>query len=102
MPTHFTVEELASTIRAASTESGVRPTEFLWIDIACIDQRQTSKENASEVGRQGKIFKKADTVYIWLQSFDTISLGVWLQYSIEHLLILISTPAGQASHTIES
>ncbi|CEL11224.1 hypothetical protein ASPCAL14327 [Aspergillus calidoustus] len=87
MPTHFTVEELASTIRAASIESGVRPTEFLWIDIACIDQRPTSKENASEVGRQGKFFKEADTVYIWLQSFDTISLGEWLQYSIEHLLI---------------
>jgi hypothetical protein len=87
MPTHFTVEQLASTRRAASTESGVRPTEFLWIDIACIDQRPTSKKNASEVGRQGKIFKKkAGTVYIWLQSFDTISLGVWLQYSIEHLL----------------
>ncbi|KAL2856526.1 heterokaryon incompatibility protein-domain-containing protein [Aspergillus pseudoustus] len=87
MPTHFTVEELVCTIRAASTESDVRSTEFLWIDIACIDQKPSSKENASEVGRQAKIFKKADTVYVWLQSFDTVSFDAWLRYSVEHLLI---------------
>ncbi|OJJ03134.1 hypothetical protein ASPVEDRAFT_42645 [Aspergillus versicolor CBS 583.65] len=86
-PSHFTVEELLFTIKAASVEAGPFSTDFLWLDVACIDQRPNSREKASEIGRQGKIFKRAHKVYAWLTSFDTNSFDKWLSWSIEGLFI---------------
>jgi hypothetical protein len=47
--------------------------EFLWLDIACIDQRDTPEAKA-EVGRQARIFRGAKHVYIWLSCtpYDTL------------------------------
>jgi hypothetical protein len=39
--------------------------EFLWLDIACIDQRQSPIQMA-EVGRQARIFRNAKHSYAWL------------------------------------
>jgi Heterokaryon incompatibility protein (HET) len=47
---------------------------FLWLDIACIDQRDM-QEARWEVGRQARIFRGAHHVYVWLNhlSFDQLS-----------------------------
>lgn len=34
--------------------------EYVWIDIACIQQTPNSREMAAEVGRQAKIFRGAE------------------------------------------
>lgn len=39
--------------------------EFLWLDVACIDQRGTDT-GLAEIGRQARIFRGAKHVYIWL------------------------------------
>lgn len=42
----------------------------MWLDIACIDQNPNSRDTASEIGRQAKIFARADYVYAWLCKTD--------------------------------
>lgn len=44
---------------------GLPATEFVWLDVACIDQRWGPLA-ALEVGRQAGIFRKSDAVAIWL------------------------------------
>ncbi|KAF2249629.1 hypothetical protein BU26DRAFT_550026 [Trematosphaeria pertusa] len=41
--------------------------QFVWIDIACIDQRDGSREKDLEIGRQAVIFRGATKVYAWLR-----------------------------------
>ena len=41
------------------------PYQFIWIDIACIDQRY-NKITLAEIGRQARIFQHAEHVYVWL------------------------------------
>ena len=38
---------------------------YLWIDIACIDQRRNIDSDL-EIGRQAQIFGHAHRVYVWL------------------------------------
>jgi hypothetical protein len=82
-PAHFTVEQFDAAIRRAmeqiptellSADTGrsrrllkifPEPPEFLWLDVACIDQRETA-EGKAEVGRQARIFRIAHQVYMWL------------------------------------
>lgn len=91
-PSHFTVKEFKNAIRQGVQDTPYlkksllkrvnefihkihkqRPQisefrecpEFLWLDVACIDQRGTS-EGKNEVGRQARIFRGAETCYIWL------------------------------------
>ncbi|KAL2836447.1 hypothetical protein BJY01DRAFT_251947 [Aspergillus pseudoustus] len=82
-PAHFTVEQFDAAIRrateqfpterlSADTERSRRllkifpnPPHFLWLDVACIDQRETA-EGKAEVGRQARIFRIAHEVYVWL------------------------------------
>lgn len=44
--------------------------EFLWLDIACIDQRDGDTSRTStkmaEIGRQARIFQNAKHTYVWL------------------------------------
>lgn len=49
--------------------------EFLWLDVACIDQRPGSADSAIEIGRQGGIFRGAQHVFIWLTTFSDHELG---------------------------
>lgn len=70
-PHHFTSEQLLHAIRR-STGLGIHPSpvDFLWIDIACIDQRGDEPKSAAEVGRQALIFEGARHVYAWLSVSD--------------------------------
>lgn len=57
--------------------------EFLWLDIACIDQRRGSPDAAAEVGRQAAIFRGAQYVFVWLTTFSGPELvGVLSNLSI--------------------
>ncbi|RDW66839.1 hypothetical protein BP5796_09588 [Coleophoma crateriformis] len=51
--------------------------EFLWLDIACIDQRKTSIQMA-EIGRQARIFQNAKHAYAWLSTLVHTDLGILL------------------------
>lgn len=70
-PSHFTVDDFQAAIRMAGrdTRFGL-DVEFLWLDVACIDQRGSEPRSAAEVGRQGVIFKRAAFVFVWLNRFD--------------------------------
>ena len=78
-PDHFTVDQIHEVIKKSTTfDTPGEPStshgsvEFVWIDIACIDQRWGEPRGAAEVGRQAAIFGQASKVYIWL-STQTIS-----------------------------
>jgi hypothetical protein len=49
--------------------------DFIWLDVACIDQTSYSAEGRLEVGRQAAIFKGAAMTFIWLstQMEETLS-----------------------------
>ncbi|RDW57009.1 hypothetical protein BP6252_13927 [Coleophoma cylindrospora] len=53
------------TMNSHPSASDQEKIDFLWLDIACIDQTNAEK-NAREVGRQAKIFQGATNTYIWL------------------------------------
>ena len=67
-PSHFTAEKFAAVISDCASphpleRNGVT-VEFLWLDVACIDQTPGSREKALEIGRQAKIFRRAETVFV--------------------------------------
>lgn len=71
-PARFTREQFEDFIRNATdlrpqAESQV---DFLWLDVACIDQRPSEPASAAEVGRQAHIFKGAVKVSVWLNDTD--------------------------------
>ena len=54
-------------------DSGANPSfshqpaaEFVWLDVACINQTPDHPQKAREIGRQAQIFRKAKKVLIWL------------------------------------
>lgn len=47
----------------------LEPVEFLWLDVACIDQRPDQPESALEIGRQGDISRGARHTFIWSTTF---------------------------------
>jgi hypothetical protein len=58
-PTHFTADQflevMSSLTRPFSSDSShpnVPGVDFIWVDVACIDQRRGQPEAAAEVGRQ--------------------------------------------------
>ena len=79
-PVHFTVasfqDAIHSAMRAAKALDPDQPLgEFLWLDIACIDQR-SSREAKSEIRRQARIFRRAAAVCVWLSHHSSDSLSV--------------------------
>ncbi|KAJ9614430.1 hypothetical protein H2200_002566 [Cladophialophora chaetospira] len=68
-PSHFTSATLWQVIRkiceSVDPENSMPAVDFLWIDIACIDQRRGPLA-ALEVGRQAAIFSNAAGVAVWL------------------------------------
>ena len=40
--------------------------EFVWLDVACIDQTPNHPQMAFEIGRQARIFRKAKRVFVWV------------------------------------
>ncbi|KAF2122731.1 hypothetical protein BDV96DRAFT_561283, partial [Lophiotrema nucula] len=77
-PKHFTASEFVRAIRTP-TEShegtgDSRSVDFIWLDVACIDQRAAEPRSAAEIGRQALIFHGARRVYVWLARFPTVHL----------------------------
>lgn len=77
-PEVFTVDELRATLAMATCPyPGYDAVEFVWLDIACIDQTPDSPENASEVGRQARIFRGASDIFVWLNSHVSQDIIAW-------------------------
>lgn len=57
-------------VEEARTRHSSTAIEFVWLDIACIDQNPGSPDAASEIGRQAKIFNRACDVYAWLNTLE--------------------------------
>lgn len=76
-PSHFTVQEFLSAIEAASCNR-----QWLWLDIACIDQENQSIK-IDEIGNQAAIFERASTVYAWLTP--------WATKEMEHAFFVLDT-----------
>lgn len=66
--THFSTEDFEAAIRLASI--GVN---FIWIDIACIDQKDPEIKN-DEIGKQAAIFRRASKVFAWLAPWESEDL----------------------------
>ncbi|KAF2729343.1 hypothetical protein EJ04DRAFT_580709 [Polyplosphaeria fusca] len=77
-PAHFTASQFANVVRSTSTlepvtalpspHSSSSQVDFLWLNVACIDQRPSELRAAAEIGRQAAIFKGANRVFVWLTS----------------------------------
>ncbi|KAL9064109.1 MAG: hypothetical protein Q9161_009080 [Pseudevernia consocians] len=80
-PIHFTAEKLRSIIAGTAdphpSESDASRVELLWLDVSCIDQTPASREKAQEIGRQAKIFRGAEHVFVWLTTHDQSFNTVW-------------------------
>lgn len=80
-PLHFTAERFAAVIADTAdphpSESETSRVEFLWLDVACIDQTPGSREKAQEIGRQAKIFQGAAHVFVWLTTHDKSFYTTW-------------------------
>lgn len=77
-PERFTCEEFRTALRrtAGATASDTAPAaEFVWLDVACIDQRPGSENGQLEIGRQAVIFRSAQIVTIWLTDFNVETLN---------------------------
>ncbi|KAL8811732.1 MAG: hypothetical protein Q9200_001565 [Gallowayella weberi] len=72
-PTHFTVADLRRLLEQIG-----RQHDYVWIDIACIDQKR-EKEKMQEVGRQAAIFKGAQKAYVWLNKYDPDTIKGYMQ-----------------------
>ena len=55
--------------------SGLPDVGFVWLDIACIDQRGDDPRSTAEVGRQFVIFKGARWVFAWLHTTSLENLN---------------------------
>lgn len=88
-PDHFHVADFEAVVHQAvknppayvqeGREYEAEPTtediaEFLWLDVACIDQRDTPEAYA-EIGRQARIFRRAKLVYVWLSHHKAETLS---------------------------
>jgi len=72
-PSRFTQKQFINVIQKLPKLCD-KPIHFLWVDIACIDQREYSREKAMEIGRQGIIFRGAYRVFAWLHKYDKSEL----------------------------
>lgn len=94
-PEHFHPEQLHGALRAAMRVSqgyffppknraavveARDDVEFVWLDIACIDQRFNTA-SMLEIGRQAQIFSKAECVYVWLcRTSSEVLCDLWREY----------------------
>lgn len=73
---HFTVAQFQSVL-SSITGVGAGDVDFVWVDVACINQGETPAdevERMDQIGRQAAIFTKAEKVYIWLEPSSTDDL----------------------------
>lgn len=77
-PDHFSVSEILYVIKQSQEASSGDGVEFLWLDVACIDQRD-GPQKSFEIGRQAGIFRGANRVYVWLTKTHAVKLENALQ-----------------------
>jgi len=70
-PDHFTTLQFQAALQAAVQDHDV---DHVWLDVACINQKEHSLEMATEIGRQALIFGRAKKCYVWLNRQDTKQL----------------------------
>lgn len=58
--------------------------EFLWLDIACIDERDGPFTKMAEIGRQARIFQNAEHTYVWRCNTSHQTLQSSLDSLIRH------------------
>ncbi|KIK54404.1 hypothetical protein GYMLUDRAFT_48765 [Collybiopsis luxurians FD-317 M1] len=63
---HFTVDAFQRIVNRMG-EDGI---EWAWIDVACIDQENTTVK-MDEIGKQASIFLTANKVFVWLSHLST-------------------------------
>jgi hypothetical protein len=79
--THFDIQQLETAIKTSTLgNQDSECTEFLWIDIAYIDQGGSISSDL-EIGRQAQIFRNAHRVYIWLGHTSTLRLKEFQWFS---------------------
>lgn len=80
-PLHFTVDEFHRLVLNAASppaEDGFESVEFVWLDVACIDQTKPHTDDYyKEVGRQARIFDGAREVIVWLTTFRRAEMKEW-------------------------
>ena len=66
-PEHFSADNFRRLIQQTceSVDGSRERIDFLWLDVACINQKDTV-EKMAEIGRQAVIFHGAQRVYVWL------------------------------------
>lgn len=69
-PIYFTHDQFQRVVNTIREISGNR---FLWLDVACVDQRD-GKTKMEEVGRQAGIFANAGMAFVWLWTASTNDL----------------------------
>lgn len=102
---HFSVKQLQRVIwnislGEQSEIEGRRSIDFVWIDIACIDQ-ENERIKVSEIGRQAAIFKNAKSVYIWLSHLDEAELRLCDEVLYDSSEMLLSAGGNDVRDTVE-
>jgi hypothetical protein len=101
-PDHFTSDDFEAVISSVATckpDSGPPrrdhcAVDFVWLDIACIDQRASELGSSAEIGRQAVIFQNANIVYAWLTT-QTLELGQHYIESLERFPEIVDTAPQQ-------
>lgn len=77
----FTVADFKRQLKRVLQVSGEwkQPVQWLWLDIACIDQTPNSPKKAFEVGRQAAIFEGARYTVMWLHRSSLDDLAACIQ-----------------------
>lgn len=87
MKSQFDARQLEKIIQIAANSSdtpgdNIGRVEFIWLDIACINQSKIGGERVdeyfSEIGRQANIFRNANCVFAWLHSFSSGQLSKYV------------------------
>lgn len=102
-PARFTRDQFLDFIRNATDprpheESQV---EFLWLDVACIDQRSSEPASAAEVGRQAHIFKGACKVSVWLNDTELWQLEA-MRDTFRRIMPDHADPNGPWAHVVDA
>lgn len=86
--TIFSVQQFEQALRTCVEAREPRVNlEFVWVDIACINQDEEDPEGALEIGRQAKIFGRATQQFIWLAADDEAQVN--LPHPIENIQYLL-------------
>lgn len=109
LPGHFTPSEFDRVLRYVATQGCVN---YVWVDVACINQGKDSPEDiaegADQVGKQMSIFSQASNAYVWLcgtsstEIKEILAVGLEAQFKLENELSLFTKVNLVGAFTLES